>query len=301
MAHDAFRAVSFLPALRWTRLILVHYILQADAQTPSQTPLDFSVAGQDTDTTVQEVVSGIFLIYAEVTDKLMRSGKLDIVVQQTLGMVCKNFDFSFGAPAITKFYQDIRTLGKTRIGLNYSWWVLPPVQAGKDCVDKISMASYGPSEPPFTTLPAPAIRTLFSFQKNLIPETKFIDISNWAMSVQNLSCDKKNVISWSNHSKSIDVFPTLKPQCIGPALDAWKPSTDGKFDSAAVGGCDIAAGNACLCAAIKGCEWQTSIRRCAFTANPGVPCSACPQQSSCIPTPQSVCAAFNSPDRKSVV
>ncbi|CAE7660836.1 menB [Symbiodinium microadriaticum] len=193
---------------------------------------------------------------------------------------------------------DVRTVGQTRLGMNYTWQMLPPIEAGKDCINRLAMVSFGPKEPPFDKFPAPPIRALFEAEMRLHPPTRFLNITGWTLSLQNMSCDERQVIKHWNHSRSIDVFPTEEPECLGTDSVTWEPNLEGEFDLNEVGGCDLAGSNPCVCAALSNCEWVTSVSgvpRCVYTSRPGVPCEACPNQPRCVITPEKECEMKSTP------
>eukprot|EP00439_Symbiodinium_sp_Y106_P084068 s1993_g24.t2 len=260
--------------------------------------IDFSLPGEGTVNSVEEVVSGVFLIYGEMDADLLTTGDLDIVVTETVGKVCKNFERTSGAPTLTKMFVDVRTVGQRRLGMNYTWQMLPPIEAGKDCINRLAMVSFGPKEPPFDKFPAPPVRALFEAEMRLHPPTRFLNMTGWTLSLQNMSCDERQVIKHWNHSRSIDVFPTEEPECLGTDSVDWEPNLEGEFDLNEVGGCDLAGSNPCVCAALTNCEWVTSVSgvpRCVYTSRPGVPCEACPNQPQCVITPEKECEMKSTP------
>ncbi|CAE7240443.1 menB [Symbiodinium natans] len=195
-------------------------------------------------------------------------------------------------------FVDVRTVGLKRLGMNYTWQLLPPIEAGKDCVNRLAMVSFGPKEPPFDKFPAPPIRALFEAELRTHPPTRFLNMTGWTISLQNMSCDERKVIKHWNHSKSIDVFPTEEPECLGSDSITWEPNLEGEFDLNEVGGCDTAASNACVCAALTNCEWATGVSgvpRCVYTSRPGVPCEACANQPQCVITPEKQCEMKSTP------
>ncbi|CAE7299679.1 menB, partial [Symbiodinium necroappetens] len=295
--------ISTRVTLPWIlRIFLVATLLapctgQDDGEQEAEA-IDFSLPGEGTVNSVEEVVSGVFLIYGEMDADLLTTGDLDIVVTETVGKVCKNFERSSGAPTLTKMFVDVRTVGQTRLGMNYTWQMLPPIEAGKDCINRLAMVSFGPKEPPFDKFPAPPIRALFEAEMRLHPPTRFLNITGWTLSLQNMSCDERQVIKHWNHSRSIDVFPTEEPECLGTDSVTWEPNLEGEFDLNEVGGCDLAGSNPCVCAALSNCEWVTSVSgvpRCVYTSRPGVPCEACPNQPQCVITPEKECEMKSTP------
>ncbi|CAJ1415293.1 unnamed protein product [Effrenium voratum] len=48
--------------------------------------------------------------------EMLTTGDMDIVVKETLGKVCKNFERVTGAPTLTKMFVDVRTVGQRRLG-----------------------------------------------------------------------------------------------------------------------------------------------------------------------------------------
>lgn len=260
--------------------------------------LDFSVEGEDSISSQDEVISGVFLIYADIDMATMQSGNIDIAVIETLGKVCKSFDSDKGAPTLTSMYMDAKTLGQPRLGMNYSFQILPPVEAGKDCINRLAMVGFGPKEPPFDELPPPPIRALLRAEMTAYRPTRFMDMENWYVSVQNMSCDLRRVTKYWNHSRSADVFATEEPECLGGESIDWEPNLNGEFKTENVGTCSLAGSDACLCAALPGCEWVPhvdGVRKCVWTQTPGVSCDACIYQSKCVMTPEKVCAGRSLP------
>lgn len=260
--------------------------------------LDFSIPGFDSISSEDEVINGVFLIYADIDMPTLMSGDIDIVVKETLGKVCKHFGSDKGAPTIAQMYMDAATLGQKRIGMNYSFQILPPVEAGKECINRLAMVGFGPKEPPFGDLPLPVIRTMMQTEMAAYKPTRFMDMENWFLSVQNLSCDVRRVVKFFNHSRSEDVFPTEEPQCLGGQSVDWEPNLKGEFKTENVGSCAMAGSDACLCATLPGCEWVPlvdGVRKCVWTQTPGVSCDACIYQSKCKMTPQRYCAGKTTP------
>eukprot|EP00913_Durusdinium_trenchii_P033589 g31443.t1 len=66
--------------------------------------IDFSIANEGSVNSLEEVVSGVLLIYGEIDTDLLTTGDIDIVVKETLGKVCKNFERTTGAPTLTKMF-----------------------------------------------------------------------------------------------------------------------------------------------------------------------------------------------------
>ncbi|CAK9003407.1 unnamed protein product [Durusdinium trenchii] len=116
------RLVSFL-------VLLLALVSPCAAQNEEEEVIDFSIANEGSVNSLEEVVSGVLLIYGEIDTDLLTTGDIDIVVKETLGKVCKNFERTTGAPTLTKMFVDVRTVGQVRLGLNYSWQILPPVEA----------------------------------------------------------------------------------------------------------------------------------------------------------------------------
>lgn len=270
----------------------------AEDTTAEDEAIDFSIANEGSVTSTEEVVSGVLLIYGEIDTDFLSSGDIDIVIKETLGKVCKNFDKPTGAPTLTKMFVDVRTVGQRRIGMNYSWQILPPLEAGKDCINRLAMVGFGPKEPPFDKYPAPPLRQLLTQELKAHPPTRLLNTTAWTISIQNMSCDERKVIKHWNHSRSIDVFPTEEPECLGSDSVTWQPNLEGEFDIAEVGNCNTAGSNACVCAALPSCEWVpgvNGIATCVYTALPGVPCEACALQDQCVITPEKLCASKSTP------
>ncbi|CAJ1371522.1 unnamed protein product [Effrenium voratum] len=99
--------------LAWTICACVAQDPDAENEEDS---LDFSIAGEGTVTSTEEVVSGVLLIYGEMDTEMLTTGDMDIVVKETLGKVCKNFERVTGAPTLTKMFVDVRTVGQRRLG-----------------------------------------------------------------------------------------------------------------------------------------------------------------------------------------
>eukprot|EP00438_Fugacium_kawagutii_P031267 Skav218639 [mRNA] locus=scaffold365:321363:324973:- [translate_table: standard] len=271
---------------------------EGNQENVEEEAIDFSIANEGSITSTEEVVSGVILIYGEIDTDFLSSGDIDIVVKETLGKVCKNFERPTGAPTLLKMFVDVRTVGQRRIGMNYSWQILPPIEAGKDCINRLAMVGFGPKEPPFDKYPAPPIRQLLTQELKAHPPTRLLNTTDWTISVQNMSCDARKVIKHWNHSRSIDVFPTEEPECLGPDSVTWEPNLEGEFDLAEVGNCNTAGSNACVCAALPSCEWvpqANGISTCVNTAIPGVPCQACSLQEQCVLTPERLCASKSTP------
>ncbi|CAE8657043.1 unnamed protein product, partial [Polarella glacialis] len=210
--------------------------------------LDFSNRGDETLTRMEEVTQGVMVLTGEITGDELSSGDLDIVIRQTLGKVCQNWDAVLPAPALSSFMMDISTYGQPRVGLHYPWWILPPVESGKDCFDKLSMVGFGPAEPPFGSgigeQTPPPIRELFARELKLHGPTNKMKSSGWGISLTNISCDSRLVTKEKSHNKSADVLPTDSPMCLGQQGDPWKPQ-NGSFDLAKLGSCGSAGGNGC--------------------------------------------------------
>eukprot|EP00930_Biecheleria_cincta_P082466 TRINITY_DN72197_c0_g1_i1.p1 TRINITY_DN72197_c0_g1~~TRINITY_DN72197_c0_g1_i1.p1 ORF type:complete len:869 (+),score=96.04 TRINITY_DN72197_c0_g1_i1:101-2707(+) len=260
--------------------------------------LDFSVEGEDAISSNDEVISGVFMVYANIDQLTMQSGDIDIVVRETLGKVCKHFGSDAGAPTLTSMFMDVKTLGQERLGMNYTFHMLPPVEAGKDCINRLAMVGFGPKEPPYGELAPPPVRALLRAEMDAYRPLRFFDMTTWYLSIQNMSCDMRRVIKFWNHSRSIDVFPTEEPECLGGESIDWEPNLKGEFKTENVGSCSLAGSDACLCAAIPGCEWVplvAGIRKCVWTQTPGVSCDACIYQPKCVMTPQKLCASRSIP------
>lgn len=286
-----FKLVSFL-------VLLLALVSPCAAQNEEEEVIDFSIANEGSVNSLEEVVSGVLLIYGEIDTDLLTTGDIDIVVKETLGKVCKNFERTTGAPTLTKMFVDVRTVGQVRLGLNYSWQILPSVEAGKDCINRLAMVGFGPKEPPFDRYPAPPIRQLLASELALHPPTRLLNTTGWTISVQNMSCDLRKVTKHWNHTRSIDVFPTEEPECLGSDSVTWEPNLEGEFDVANVGNCNTAGSNACVCAALPSCEWVPSVNgisTCVHTALPGVPCTACALQAKCVLTDEKLCEMKSTP------
>eukprot|EP00913_Durusdinium_trenchii_P033590 g31444.t1 len=163
------------------------------------------------------------------------------------------------------------------------------------------MVGFGPKEPPFDRYPAPPIRQLLASELALHPPTRLLNTTGWTISVQNMSCDLRKAIEGEKGSKcarSIDVFPTEEPECLGSDSVTWEPNLEGEFDVANVGNCNTAGSNACVCAALPSCEWVPSVNgisTCVHTALPGVPCTACALQAKCVLTDEKLCEMKSTP------
>jgi len=289
------RSLAFLVCFG---LCLLPCAAQNEEDAEEDEALDFGIANEGTVTSTEEVVSGVLLIYGEIDTDFLSTGDIDIVVKETLGKVCKNFERTSGAPTLTKMFVDVRTVGQRRIGLNYTWQILPPVEAGKDCINRLAMVGFGPKDPPFDRYPAPPIRQLLTQELKNHPPTRLMNTTAWTISIQNMSCDARKVIKHWNHSKSIDVFPTEEPECLGSDSVTWEPNLEGEFDLAEVGNCNTAGSNACVCAALPDCEWiptASGVSTCVRTTMPGVPCDACNLQDRCVLTPAKLCASKSTP------
>lgn len=263
-----------------------------------QAALDFSVEGEDSIASEDEVITGVFMLYANIDQITMQSGDIDIIVRETIGKVCKHFNSDAGAPVQSKMFMDAKTLGQERLGMNYTFHVLPPIEAGKDCINRLAMVSFGPNEPPYGELAPPPLRALMRTEMTAYRPTRFMDMTNWYLSIQNMSCDLRKVVKFWNHSKSDDVFPTESPECLGGESIDWEPNLNGEFKTENVGMCSLAGGDACLCAALPGCEWvalTAGLRKCVWTATPGVDCDSCERQDQCVQTPQKICSSRSMP------
>jgi len=111
--------------------------------------VEFDIRATDTPRLgLHGVVSGWFYVKGSFT--LGSLGDIAFATREMLANVCDN-----NLPTLALARQDILTITEPQVGLNMSFYVLPPKGFSHYCVAMLRFAGFGPTAPPFTITPAP--------------------------------------------------------------------------------------------------------------------------------------------------
>mmetsp|Transcript_107174 Transcript_107174/g.228855 ORF Transcript_107174/g.228855 Transcript_107174/m.228855 type:complete len:752 (-) Transcript_107174:148-2403(-) len=280
------------------------------AQDEEERVFDFAeglIGGAITEEATAQVTSGFLVVEGGYSMEYM--GDVYTVAQAALSKVCVGESPLSATPFVGIAYQDIRTYGQDRVGINISWYVLPPTGGGQRCVEQFVMAGYGPSGPPFGKRKPPAFRGLLDMELKANWRTTKMDMSEWKVEINNVMCDSVKVVRHVGHPMAKPTpapsQPRTEPECIGKVSGSgsYNAAPD-SFDSE-----DLTCGHAmtpCLCASLSGrivngtkCKWDTHSaggKRCVVAySNERVSCDVCPMQSDCPPDPIALCASNFAP------
>lgn len=255
--------------------------------------VEFEVPATDTSRTgLREMVSGWF--YVKGTFSLGSLGDVAFATREMLANVCDN-----NLPTLVLARQDILTISEPEVGLNMTFYVMPPPGWSHYCVAMLRFAGYGPTTPPFTVASPPPIRQMLevSVGQNTGLNERLVD--EWVIDIGNVNCLELMASYGSGNDPEVMLERSRMP-------DEWRgreePSPCGSVEAKWVPSSSVklpweeepckAAASACICASIPTCRflavpggskrctngWQT-----AFDTT-SVSCEDCPYQPKCPPT-----------------
>mmetsp|Transcript_18112 Transcript_18112/g.31750 ORF Transcript_18112/g.31750 Transcript_18112/m.31750 type:complete len:742 (+) Transcript_18112:60-2285(+) len=253
-----------------------------------------------TETLTMNVVTGSMLVYGELDPSQHSIDDIDAVARRTLGAICEH-TAGTSAPVLVNRFQDIKTLGTSRTGLNYTFTLLPADnhEAAKECMGKLAMMTYGPWMPPYEELglPTPALRKFFAIQLASNYPTRNLDSSGWGLLIAEIACSRSVITrttskTWDDGPSTTTTSAAEDLTCDGSSYGlAWDPENTNGFDPSHVSGCNLAGSSPCMCASLPNCEWMPASGTCQSTPNPGVSCAACGWQRKCwAPSQNEICS-----------
>lgn len=270
--------------------VAAHERLLQDEVVPE---IEFDVKPTDIQRTGRRVVvSGWFYVRGEFT--LGSLGDVAFASRQMLSNICDN-----NLPALALARQDILTVNQPTVGLNMSFYVLPPEGWAHYCVAMLRFAGFGPTQPPFTTVPAPPIRGLL--EASIAQNTGFNErlMESWVIDIGNVNCGEMAISYGEADSPALLLERSRMPQeWLGREEPAPCGSIEAKWSAASSvqfpweeEPC-LSAASPCICASIRTCRYLPvpgGGKRCttgwetAFDVT-SVSCEDCPYQPQCPPT-----------------